>query len=612
MFESKPFALCFHRSLLFKSSAGFSMKRAKPDAEGKGPLDLLEESVHLLRQAPASALASYYLGSLPFVLALLYFWSDMARSAFAEQRLAGGAFALALLFLWMKTWQAVFARQLLARLCGEPVPRWTWQRWVRAGAVQAILQPSGLFLLPAALVVLAPFGWVYAFYQNVTALGGGEEVQVKSVFQRAVRQSRLWPMQHHYALFTMKLFGLFVFLNLATGLLAAPFLLKTLLGIETAFVRSPLLTLLNTTFFAVLFGLTYLCLDPLLKTFYVLRCFYGDSLQTGQDLTAELRRLHTARPLMSAARLTALLALLFSAPLPSKCAEGAPAILEPPRRDLVQAKPIVSMLGQEIEATAHAASQPPLAPPELNRAIEQVLQQREYTWRLPRDKIAAEKEKGLLAAFVETVWEAVKNGVKAVGRWISAVINWIMKWFRPQRPGGGSGFGWMVALRGLLLVLAVGLVFLLVWLLLRLWRNRRPAEVVAATALAPVPDVSDENVGADHLPGEGWLRMAQDLLARGELRLALRALFFASLAHLSEQKLIIIAKFKSNRDYAEELQRRSHAVPQLAEPFLQNVSLFDRTWYGLHEVRDEVVRQFARNVERIRGRSDESRSAHAR
>jgi len=47
------------------------MKAAKQLA--KAPLELVEEAFHLVRLAPAGVLAAYYLGSLPFVLALLYF-----------------------------------------------------------------------------------------------------------------------------------------------------------------------------------------------------------------------------------------------------------------------------------------------------------------------------------------------------------------------------------------------------------------------------------------------------------------------------------------------------------------------------------------------------------
>ena len=57
-------------------------------------VELLEEAVHLVRLAPAGSLSAYYVGSLPFVLALLYFWADMSRSAFAGERLAAGAMGL--------------------------------------------------------------------------------------------------------------------------------------------------------------------------------------------------------------------------------------------------------------------------------------------------------------------------------------------------------------------------------------------------------------------------------------------------------------------------------------------------------------------------------------
>src|SRR5438105_3938890 len=153
--------------------AGPRMKQTSQLQEGKGAFELLEEAFHLLRLAPASMLASYYLGSLPFVLVLLFFWFDMSRSAFAEQRLAGGALGVALFFFWMKIWQSIFAQALLARLSGEPAPRWGFARLLRVGVTQAVVQPSGLFLLPVALVFLIPFGWLYAFYQNVTALGDG-------------------------------------------------------------------------------------------------------------------------------------------------------------------------------------------------------------------------------------------------------------------------------------------------------------------------------------------------------------------------------------------------------------------------------------------------------
>jgi hypothetical protein len=121
-----------------------------------------------------------------------------------------------------------------------------------------------------------------------------------------------------------------------------------------------------------------------------------------------------------------------------------------------------------------------------------------------------------------------------------------------------------------------------------------------ATPLQPAPDLTDENVGADQLPEDGWTRLARELLERGEFRLALRAFYLASLAHLAGRNLITLARFKSNREYQNELQRRSHALAELLPPFTENLGSFERIWYGTHPASLESVTHFAANVERMK------------
>src|SRR5579862_2201011 len=104
------------------------MKRAQQQRQGRGGFDLVEQATHLLRAAPAATLAVYYLGDIPFVLGLLYFWADMSRSPFAYQHLTGSALGLAALFFWMKFWQVIFARHIRAQITREPPPRWTIRR----------------------------------------------------------------------------------------------------------------------------------------------------------------------------------------------------------------------------------------------------------------------------------------------------------------------------------------------------------------------------------------------------------------------------------------------------------------------------------------------------
>jgi hypothetical protein len=350
-----------------------------------------------------------------------------------------------------------------------------------------------------------------------------------------------------------------------------PGVMKMLFGLETMFTRSGF-SLLNTTFFAVMFGLAYLCVDPIAKTAYVMRCFYGQSLQSGEDLKAELRRWASV-----ARQLAACLAIALTL-------TGA-----------------VASAGTGGAADAQPSSSS-LSTPELDRAIQRTIQQSKYAWRAPREKILEPEsaEKGILGRFLERVRKMVRQWLVSLRDWLEG---WLRKLFRNQRvqsQGGGSGYGWIMLLQILLYGLVAAVVSALAVLLFRLWQNRgRKATTLASQPIEPTPDLADENVGAEHLPQDGWTKLARELLARGELRLALRAFYLASLAHLAERNLIRLARFKSNRDYERELQRRGHSLPDLLSLFGENVLVFDRVWYGLHEINNAMVERFAANVERI-------------
>lgn len=554
----------------------------------KSGLDLLEEATALLRQAPASAWLSYYAGSLPFVLGLLYFWSDMSRSALAADRLPGSALGLALLFLWMKSWQAVFAHQLLCGRRGEPGPRWTAGWLVRLSLGQAITQPWGLVLLPVALVLMAPFGWVYAFFQNLTALAGTETGSVRRLVRHAWQQAWLWPGQNHAVILVLPWLVLVVFLNWFTGTLALWWVLDKVFGLQTPFAQSGW-AVWNTTFLAALGAATYLCLDPLCKAVYVLRCFYGQAIRSGADLQADLRRLAAVGPSSRAALLIGV-ALIISLNCPA-----APG--------LEQAEP-VSPPGQ---AAASSGAAWAFAPAELDRAIDRALEHREFLWRMPRERPPkSQGQAGWLERLLQGLTDSLKAPVRpvldTVGRWLRNAVRWLARRLAPIFLASPTPGDWTGPLRAAVGVLIAALVGVLLGLLFRLWQTarRRPQAAAASQRLRPEPDVADPNVGADELPEDAWTQLARQLLERGELRLALRALYLSSLAHLANRGLIALARFKSNLDYATELGRRAHVWPELVELFWRNVAIFDRVWYGLHEVSHELLEEFAGNVQRMK------------
>ena len=320
-------------------------KTARRPASDVSPLDILSETFHVLRLLPLGVPCAYYVGTLPFVLGFLFFWADMSRSAFAVGHCLAAAAGMAALFVWMKCWQAVFAGGVRTALSGLPAVPFTPRRLARLAATQLTVQPYGLLLIPLAILLLVPFYSVYTFFQNVTAMGDGTDPDLRSVARRAWRQALLWPKQNHVLLWLLcpwllalgllaafggmwlalsltpelqQIHGILWFLlslvilsnlilplcpfacavagNLAILLAVLPRFLDSLLGTQSVFTLSGLHGIVNTTFLITVYGLSYLCLDPLMKTVYALRCFLGESQATGDDIRAEWRACREGTP----------------------------------------------------------------------------------------------------------------------------------------------------------------------------------------------------------------------------------------------------------------------------------------------------------------------------
>jgi hypothetical protein len=443
---------------------------------------------------------------------------------------------------------------------------------------QIVLQPVGLFLIPLAFVIAVPFGWTFAFFQNVTVLGGVDG-RLKGTVRQAWRLTRLWPMQNHNLLFIFILFGALVLFNISVAAITIPFLVKMLVGVESAITQSPAAAL-NSTFLAAALALAWLCVDPFVKAAYVLRCFHGGSLRTGEDLLAELRRWSSVA---RRGALIGLAALTFSGA--GVRAGAADDSIERTRQD-------------PADRGGETAT---IAPAQLDRAIGEVLQEREYTWRLPRQQWSrAKQDQSWLAQLVESVFETIGDVLKTIGGWVEDLLRWIFG--SAGARGGGLALDWISALKGLFVGVIVVFVGLLGYFVYRLWvgLRRQTANAIGAEAAPPRLDLEDDAVGADQLPEDGWLRMGRELIAAGELRLALRAFYLASLAHLADKSLITLARFKSNLDYERELMRRGHALPLLVALFAENVAVFERVWYGRHDASENTVNEFAGRVERLR------------
>lgn len=444
---------------------------------GKGALEIIEEVFHLLRAAPAGALAAYYVGTLPFVLGLLYFWADMSKSAFAHARAAQGAVLLTVLFVWMKTWQTVYARRLWGEVCRRAAPRLSAPRLIHIAVRQTIVQASGLILLPAALLAAVPFGWTYAVYQNMSVLDDGARGSVRGLVGRAIDLARPWQKQNLvliwalspflmltavvlflvlmpiaqaltpawtsgvlalygaiYILVVVPLspFGVIVAVNIATAILIMPWLLNTFLGVQTAVVTSPG-SIVNSTFFAVVCALTYCCMDPLMKAAYVLRCFYAESLHTGEDLRVQLERSRT-KP-------AALLALFAVGLLLT-----SPAAAQRPQ------------VPQTHVSESKTQNVPIVSSGDLSDALDRELQDRRYAWRLPRVMPSVEEE-GPVGAFLRGVAETIGGWWRTVRGWLEKIGDWLDRLFSDRgRPRAGRS---LTSVAGILRVSLYALVAML-------------------------------------------------------------------------------------------------------------------------------------------------------
>ena len=525
------------------------MKKA-PKQHSKSAILLLEEAVHLLRKAPLFLLSGYYIGTLPFILGLFYFWADMSRSADAQSYHAVASLGIALLYIWMKCWHVVFAARVKMNISGQPLPQWSFQRILSLAATQTLIHATAFFILPLAALIAIPFGWCYAFYQNVTAEAITELSDLKALCKKAWFQARLWPRQNHILLLIFFVFGIIVFLNIASAIYILPHLLKKFLGIESMFTLSGS-HVINTTFWVVTIGISYLCMNPLVKTVYVLRCFYGAALRSGDDLKTELKGLMPGR---TGLVIGLLLAVLFVAhPIPSLATETAFT-----------------------------------SPEALDRSIDEVMAQREFTWRMPRE-ITAENEKapkGPIASVVAWIIDKLGRGLKAVINWIDKLINWLIDLLpTADHRIASPDENWIASVRVAVIVLLIGLLCALVYILWRSWMRRQTAQAeIAASAVESTPDLEDENTTADDLPVNRWLELARELTEKGSLRQAIRAFYLAILADLAAHELITIEKFKSNREYEIELRRRAHQKEGLLKAFSKSRDVFERVWYGMYKI----------------------------
>jgi hypothetical protein len=537
-------------------------RKACQDGEPRA-IDLIEEAMYLLRRTPLIAWAVYLCGASPFVFAFLFFWTEMVSSGLAERSLVPGAAVLGILFIWFKTTQAFFCKGLREAFYGAEGHRWTFKHWLKALRRQAFWQPTGLILLPVAFVITVPFAWAFAFYQNILMSDPSDDQDDSSLRKESWRLAKLWPEQNWIVLTLLSAVYLLSFVNWLTVLITVPFLLKTLLGIETVFSRAGV-HVFNTTSLFICSVLAYLVADPLVKAVYLLRCHYCESRRSGMDLLLQLRQ-SVRRDNPGRASIMALTLLVI---WPLSAPEN------------------VTLSASEEKTVSFVANQVDSA--NLGASIDRVLERREFTWRFPREETSVDT--ALEIGWLKSLLDTLKRWKERVEGWLEKLFNSNEKQEKQEGQNRWNGFPGSETILSYLLIAVF--VIVLAYFTVRALRMYQPAKAVEGSIesdVGAVPDLNEEDVTADLLPLNRWVEMARELIANGELRLALRAYFLAQLSALASEGLIVIRLAKSNRDYANEISHRAHGQTGLLDLYRKETRLFESAWYGERPVGKEEI-----------------------
>ncbi len=493
---------------------------------------MLEQAAGLLRAAPPSVWNFYVAGAAPLLVAIVYCVSRASVHPVSAEEIAAGAAVLTVLFLWMSWANIRFAAGLQSRLSGDR------RQWNPAAALpSAAFQGTKLLVIPLSLLAIFPFAWSVAFFGSLNALAARPHP-----FREGARMARLWQRQNWFALGLVALFAFIVFLNVAMLLFLLPTLARMFSGYENEFTRRPA-AMLNWTFTATALGLTWFAIDPLVQAMYVVRCFKGESVASGADLRAALRRLAVA------------LIIVTFVSVPS-----------------IQARP--------------------LSPSELDSKIRQTLRNPDYSWQNPESP-APDSPRWM--EDISKLARRVRHWIRIAADWVSAELR---EMFRSKGEPVTAGSAPPKTTLRWAIYAAIALIAILALLILQkaLSANRQ-SKTRSSVPSAPVDLKGD--VLASELPEDEWLRLAREALERGDLRLALRAAYLANLAWLGSAGFVAISRFKSNRDYEREVRLRSRS-DEMVSLLRSNREVFESAWYGDEEKTPADVEDMRRNLAKMR------------
>jgi hypothetical protein len=419
---------------------------------------------------------------------------------------------------------------------------------------------------------------------------------------RSYKLAGLWPRQNVQAHLFLAGFGPCVILNVVSALVAAPSLLKTLFGVETVFTRSSA-AYVNSTFFLMALALSWALLDPFVKAIHAWRCFHGLARRTGMDLRLALEGFPgpaRAKPVPAP-----FLALALTIGLAAISTWGNPQHTHGARA-LAEASTKVAAETAKRPAAETATPVPSVSPEVLKALLKEEIAESRYGWRLPRERSSEEADTWLMHQSKKAAHAIARLARKVRGLWLR-FSDWFNGLFQdrketasPSAKADPSPLPTRILVAGLSALFACAIAAFL----LRRFRSVPETVPIPIRPAPKAPDAASEDAKADDFPEDEWMRLMESLRAEGQERLAMRALFLATLSALSRKGWVTIARHKGNRDYQREVGTRARRNPGVDECFRDTCLRFDRIWYGLHEVTGEDWEASRANFAKVRADAD--------
>ncbi len=594
------------------------MRNKESSAFGPGVLDVAEEAVELLLRAPWSVLLRYFLGTIPFVAFGLYAFGELSFNPTGESFLPLFACTAALLYIWMKYHQSAFMAGLLAFHSGNPPPARSIPHRFRAVLLHAFVQPIGQLMMMLGFLFVFPFMRISALFNYITLLLSIPAPSFRMQFNTAVNASGVRP-QRHLALnwlfhpwflgaaFLLVLIvlpilihgfkldeylyylltGLIVFLaalssplgallygNITAVLFLLPGLILTFSGIENAFTRLGS-GLFSTLFFATAFVLTFLILDPLMKSIYVILFFHDSSRTTGEDLRTTLRRI--TRPVLPLLLLSILVPVALSA---------SPSPSDLPTPDATRSASLEAYVASFDESLRREMSDP------------------DYLWKLDRDYAFVPdnvRQLNAVTRFLGQVYDVLSKWFEKIRNVIRKLRDWWHDLITPDMPNASAtASGGSISQSELAAFMLAAATVLLAFLLIRVRRRMRRIDAPDSVDIHTPEEPESDAERAAALPESDWIEAAERLLCEGDRRGALRAFYYAVLACLATMNLLVLARHKVDREYLTELRRRAEHKPGLESEFRDVVYAFQAFRYGDRDVTVDGIERFRQLQETVR------------